>query len=122
MCDIWSCGVILYILLTGNPPFNGENDAEIIKNVERGRVNYKCDGLKFISKEAISFIKKLLTYNPNHRIRAIKALEDPWILKATKSQTNIDNTQTNNILQKLKNFRVISFSYHRQNPLWLKLL
>lgn len=122
MCDIWSCGVILYILLTGNPPFNGDNDEEIIKNVERGKVDYECEGLKSTSKEAISFLKKLLTYNPNQRIKAMKALEDPWILKASKIQTNNDKLKTSNILQKLKNFRVILSSYHRQNPLLLKQL
>ena len=107
MCDLWSCGVILYILLTGIPPFNGDSENEIIKKVQKGKVDYDCDELKSISKEAISFIKKLLTYNPSQRIRAMKALEDVWIMQSTIIVTNIDKTKINSVLNKLKNFRVI---------------
>lgn len=104
-CDIWSCGVILYILLTGTPPFNGANDDEILKRVGIGKVNYDCPELLSISKEAISFLKQLLNYNPKQRIKAADALEDPWI-KQANNKLIIPNGIANRTFEKLKNFKV----------------
>lgn len=61
-CDLWSIGVILYILLCGYPPFNGPNDDQIIKRVKLGKFSTEEEEWKHISPEAIDLVKRLLAY------------------------------------------------------------
>jgi len=62
-CDIWSLGVISYILLCGAPPFSGATDNDIMKAVRAGKVSFAGDHWKGISDSAKDFISQLLTYN-----------------------------------------------------------
>ena len=78
---MWSVGVILYILLSGRPPFDGSDDKEIVKNVKIGAYSLSGSEWRGISKEAVDLIKKMLTYNPTSRISAEEALNHPWIKK-----------------------------------------
>ena len=80
-CDIWSSGVLLYVLLVGYPPFIGKDDNEIMANVVKGKYTMISEGWDTVSKEAKELIKKMLTYNPDRRISALDALKDSWILK-----------------------------------------
>ena len=59
-CDVWSCGVILYILLCGYPPFNGPSDAIIMEKVKTGAFSFNTEEWKFISNEAKDLIVKML--------------------------------------------------------------
>jgi len=74
-CDLWSIGVILFILLCGYPPFNGQTDIEIVKNIKRGKVKTDDKEWENVSKEAIDLVKKLLTYEPKKRISAEDGLQ-----------------------------------------------
>jgi calcium-dependent protein kinase len=103
-CDLWSCGVIMYILLSGEPPFNdpkADNEA-IMKKVEKGKYDITKGVWKTASKEAKDLVKKLLTYKPDDRISAEDALKHPW-LKDFKVE--VDSTAANNALSNLKGFR-----------------
>ena len=78
-CDIWSCGVITYIVLSGIPPFNGASDQEIMKKVKIGKFSFSDPVWSTISNEAKDFITKLLTLDQDKRPSAQQALEHPWI-------------------------------------------
>jgi len=77
-CDLWSCGVILYILLSGRPPFGGENDKEIMERVSIGKYDLQSSPFNKISKNGIDLIQKLLIMDPKKRISAQDALLHPW--------------------------------------------
>lgn len=80
-CDIWSCGVILYILLSGMPPFNGQSDQEIMKKVRAGKFSFSDPAWNNVSSDAKDLITKLLTYDVEVRPSAEVALQHPWITK-----------------------------------------
>jgi calcium-dependent protein kinase len=73
-CDMWSIGVILYTMLAGVPPFKGENELEIVKNVRAGIYDINLPQLKNVSLAAKEFITKLLCFDPCERISAEEAL------------------------------------------------
>ncbi len=104
-CDIWSCGVILYILLCGFPPFNGPNDKIIMEKVAKGSYSFDTEEWKCVSDDAKNFIRKMLEYDPAKRMSAEEALNDPWIVKH-KDSDEADKPLLANALENMKNFRV----------------
>lgn len=64
-CDLWSVGVILYILLSGKPPFDGNDDKEIVNSVRIGTYSLSGAEWKNISNDAKDLIKRMLTYDPS---------------------------------------------------------
>ena len=63
-CDLWSCGVILYIMLSGTPPFNGPNDKHIKELIIKGSYSLTGGPWDQASDDAKDLVKKLLTYDP----------------------------------------------------------
>ena len=59
-CDVWSAGVLMYILLSGKPPFDGSNNQEILKEVVKGQPSFTEPIWQMISPEGIDFLKKIL--------------------------------------------------------------
>lgn len=81
-CDIWSAGVILYILLCGYPPFGGANDWEILLAVKRGKYSFKGVEWKYVSDHAKDLIKKMLC-PVEKRYSAQEVLNHPWFEKTS---------------------------------------
>ena len=108
-CDLWSCGVIMYILLSGRPPFDGNDDNEILENVKIGEYDLKNYPFPTLSEECIDLIKKLLTYEPNKRISAAEALKHPWFKTAEfkkKNQINVvPPSLAKQMIQNLQKYR-----------------
>ena len=77
-CDIWSCGIIMYILLTGRPPFNGATDEDVLKNILKNQIDLEKYPLSVTSSKAKNLLKKLLESDPKKRITAEEALNDEW--------------------------------------------
>ncbi|CAD8181434.1 unnamed protein product [Paramecium pentaurelia] len=102
-CDVWSCGVILYILLCGYPPFTGKTEKDIMHKVSEGKFKFDQEDWGFISEEAKNLIIKMLQVNPNQRISAKQALHDPWIDKH-----NLNEKVNQIVLQNLQKFQAKS--------------
>lgn len=104
-CDIWSIGVILYILLCGYPPFNGANDKQIIEAVMKGKYTLEEPEWDDISADAKDLVKRMLEYDPAKRISANDALQHKWIKENAKDE-KVERTLATKTLSNLRNFRV----------------
>jgi calcium-dependent protein kinase len=107
-CDLWSCGVIMYILLSARPPFAGEDDNDIMEGVIIGEYDLESPPFNKLSKNALDLIKKLLTMDVNERINAEQALNHPWF-KDNKSQELYnrinDNGTMKTLIENLKSYK-----------------
>lgn len=82
--DMWSLGIITYILLSGISPFRGEHDRETLTKIKSGRWSFDESYWMYISSEAKDFITKLLCFNPEDRMDVKTALRHPWLERASK--------------------------------------
>lgn len=101
-CDLWSCGVIMYILLSGTLPFNGGSKKKSMSRIQKGKYSLAGNRWDLVSDEAKFLISKLLELNPKIRFNAKTAFEYNWIqeAKSPKIRPSLLQTTANN----LKNF------------------
>ena len=85
-CDMWSLGVITYMLLSGTPPFKGRHDADVLTSVRRGKYTLSGRRWEHVSDHAKNFVRKLLVYNATKRISATDGLKDPWIVRHARAR------------------------------------
>ena len=107
-CDIWSCGVIMYILLSARPPFGGNDDNEIMERVAIGKYDLENAPFDKLSSAALDLIRKCLTMDIKQRISAQEALNHPWF-KDNKSQEMFNKINDGNtmktLIENLKNYK-----------------
>lgn len=84
-CDLWSIGVVTYVMLTGRPPFNGRTDDDIFEKIREGTHGLSDDASSAssnaygVSEDAKDFVRKLLVRDPRDRCTAAMVLEHPWL-------------------------------------------
>ena len=131
-CDIWSCGVILYILVIGKYPFIGKDKNEILNNIEHGNYSFPDGFVEKSSPEIRDLIQQCLQVNPSVRISAKKALNHPFfnlyetkeffihVTEAFLNKTinNIKKYETKNSLQELT-FTYLVHNYPNQDEITL---
>ena len=78
--DIWSCGIILYTMLCGHPPFCGNKENIIKSKILHSKLTFPSKEFKTVSSEAKEYIKSLLSYDPNNRPSAEEALNNNWLM------------------------------------------
>ncbi|KAL4470266.1 hypothetical protein ABPG74_011877 [Tetrahymena malaccensis] len=117
-CDIWSCGVILYILLCGSPPFNGDNDEQIMNRVKIGKFSFDSEDWAGISDGAKSLITKMLEKDPVKRLSAQDVLNDPWL----KQASGIDVVDKPTLKRALNNMQTFRAGKKLQEATWMYLV
>ncbi|MCL7035655.1 hypothetical protein MKW94_005984, partial [Papaver nudicaule] len=83
--DIWSAGVILYILLCGVPPFWAESEQGVAQAILRGTIDFKRDPWPNVSENAKNLVQQMLEPDPKLWLNAKQVLEHPWIVNAKKA-------------------------------------
>ncbi|XP_011059129.1 PREDICTED: calcium/calmodulin-dependent protein kinase type II alpha chain isoform X3 [Acromyrmex echinatior] len=98
--DIWACGVILYILLVGYPPFWDEDQHRLYGQIKAGSYDYPSPEWDTVTPEAKNLINQMLTVNPGKRITASEALKHPWICQRERVASVVHRQETVDCLKK----------------------
>ncbi|WVY91276.1 hypothetical protein V8G54_036790 [Vigna mungo] len=103
--DIWSAGVMLYILLSGVPPFWAETEKGIFDSILKGYIDFESNPWPNISSSAKDLVRKMLTKDPKKRITSAQVLEHPWLREGgNASDKPIDSA----VLSRMKQFRAMN--------------
>jgi calcium-dependent protein kinase len=104
-CDIWSAGVLLYILLIGFPPFNGKTQDDIFNSIQRGTINTQLPEWNKLSSLTKDFLLQLLCNDSTLRLSAQECLKHPWLQDESTSQyTYCSNETMQSVLSNIISF------------------
>eukprot|EP00746_Dinoflagellata_sp_MGD_P009654 gnl/MRDRNA2_/MRDRNA2_119682_c0_seq1.p1 gnl/MRDRNA2_/MRDRNA2_119682_c0~~gnl/MRDRNA2_/MRDRNA2_119682_c0_seq1.p1 ORF type:complete len:472 (-),score=111.78 gnl/MRDRNA2_/MRDRNA2_119682_c0_seq1:62-1477(-) len=103
-CDIWSCGVIMYILLCGYPPFYGDSDNEILAMVRKGEFDFPDEEWDSVDPRTKEIIKEMLCFDDSKRPEAQVLLEREWIQGKAEKNESISSKMGQKIKENLKKF------------------
>ncbi|XP_062305870.1 calcium/calmodulin-dependent protein kinase type II delta 1 chain isoform X15 [Osmerus eperlanus] len=98
--DMWACGVILYILLVGYPPFWDEDQHRLYQQIKAGAYDFPSPEWDTVTPEAKDLINKMLTINPVKRVTATDALKHPWICQRSTVASMMHRQETVECLKK----------------------
>uniref|UniRef100_A0A663LND2 calcium/calmodulin-dependent protein kinase n=1 Tax=Athene cunicularia TaxID=194338 RepID=A0A663LND2_ATHCN len=112
--DIWACGVILYILLVGYPPFWDEDQHKLYQQIKAGAYDFPSPEWDTVTPEAKNLINQMLTINPAKRITADQALKHPWVCQRSTVASMMHRQETVECLRKFNARRKLK-SYAQLN-------
>ena len=93
-CDLWSCGVIAFVVLSGEQPFKASMTEETFNNIINGEFDFSSSAWNGISDKAKDFIQKLLTWDEGERPTAEEALQHPWIADQERSSSILEGASS----------------------------
>lgn len=106
--DIWSLGVILYIMICGFPPFQGESTKEIARKIKAASFNFNHEEFDQVSLECKDLIRKLLTKDPSKRLTGSQALKHAWFKYYAPPLPSDRKHISDEVLMRLSNYRGVS--------------
>uniref|UniRef100_A0A671KF72 calcium/calmodulin-dependent protein kinase n=1 Tax=Sinocyclocheilus anshuiensis TaxID=1608454 RepID=A0A671KF72_9TELE len=114
--DMWACGVILYILLVGYPPFWDEDQHRLYQQIKAGAYDFPSPEWDTVTPEAKDLINKMLTINPAKRITAAEALKHPWICQRSTVASMMHRQETVECLKKFNARRKLKVRNRNREP------
>ena len=115
-CDVWSIGVLLFIMLCGKPPFWGESDKEILEKVKTGKYDWRDDEWKSISQEGQAMVHELLNIKVSSRPSASEALQHKWFSKYLYKHP-VQRTKVEDFYRNIVSFKIDPVLFFQQASL-----
>ena len=103
MSDVWSAGVVLYMLLSGRPPFNGATDLDVIKNIKHHSFHMEYEQFDYVSDDCKDLLRKILVKDPNMRASSIDVLNHRCIKRSYKKSIGVNRKLFSTMIN-LQNF------------------
>ena len=112
-CDEWSCGILMYLLLCGEPPFDGETDKEIFEKIKKCDYDFSRPQFKNVSNNCKDLIKKLLEPKISRRIKAKDALKHPFFTESFNPEEALTQNKDINIIKRIDTLKLAQSQFHQ---------